>query len=274
MNPDRGIDALASVRLVAADYGFATADLKPCIAFLLDGNIGGAARHEAAFVIAIECRRMGLSAGDTHDVLRRFASRIGYGHRDAARAVDSAYRKDAKGNYRYHPPGVTKKPNTLYGRLLGPICADVDCPARCAPLAARQHGPGPIRFEDFERLEWPNLLRRSRHAALVDWYRAVCRIEEERGFAAGAPLYASYQQLAQHAGRDPSKAGISLDMLLALGLLSEFHRGSGDGPRARNRRASVLRRYVPIAAPPLGGVSAVREVVAATLVRPTVLKRQ
>src|SRR4051794_21970145 len=92
---------LATVREVAAEYGLDTTMLKPCIAFLLDGNIGGAGRHEAAFIIAIECRRIGLSETETQRVLTRWSPKIGYRTRAALRAITGAFRKNPGGSYKY-----------------------------------------------------------------------------------------------------------------------------------------------------------------------------
>jgi hypothetical protein len=102
--------ALEAVRVVAAEYELVAANLKPCVAFLLDGNIGGASRHDAAFVIAIESRRLGLSEKETERVLVRWAKKIGYGQRQACGGIRNAYAKTPNGHWRYHPPGVQKKP--------------------------------------------------------------------------------------------------------------------------------------------------------------------
>jgi hypothetical protein len=238
--------ALEAVRPVAAEYGIATGVLKPCVAFLLDGNVGGAGRHDAAFVIAIECRRIALTESEAETVLRIWAPKIGYRTSEARRAIRSAYAKKKDGSWKYYPPGVTKKPGSLYDRVLGPICADVGCPANCAPFSNVHRGLRNQGYGHFEHLGWPRALRRIRHAAAADFYRAVCELESERGFAAGAPLFTSYAQLAALAGRDHRHAGNNLDLLLSLGLLRVFERGSGSGPKARDRVASRLVRFVPI----------------------------
>jgi hypothetical protein len=86
--------------------------------------------------------------------------------------------------------------------------------------------------------------------SLADFYAAVCDIERHRGFACGAPIYVGYRELGERADRDPSKAGLSCERLLKLGLLVEFERGSGSGPNARDRKASRIRRTIPIPPPP------------------------
>jgi hypothetical protein len=93
-------------------------------------------------------------------------------------------------------------------------------------------------------------LRRRRRAAAVDVYRGLCLLETDRGFAAGAPLLLSYQLLAERTGRCHQHIGDNLCELYTCGLLTEFERGSGSGPHARDRRASKVRRKVPIPPPP------------------------
>jgi hypothetical protein len=241
------LKALEAVRLVADEYGLTPSTLKPCVALLLDGDISVAQRHEAAFVIAIECRRLHLSEAETGQILARWAKKIGYSEREAHRAIGNAYRKTPDGkHWRYHPPGLEKKPGSVYERVLGEICRDVGCPANCAPFQSLRRGPRGEDLDRFERLGWPIVLRRQRHAAAVDYYRAIFLLEHKRGFGAGATLLTSYKQLAELAGRDKRHAGENLRVLLTRGLLSEFVRGSGSGPHARDRQPSRVTRAVPI----------------------------
>ncbi|MEP6978003.1 MAG: hypothetical protein ABI948_08110 [Thermoleophilia bacterium] len=249
MSVGRDLHALEAVRLVAAEYGIEAARLKPCVALVLDGNLGGADRHEAAFVLAIECRAFGFDEARTAGILAAWAKKIGYRTRDAQRAIRSAFGKDSAGRWRYHPPGLTKKPGTVYERVLAATCADVGCPAKCAPLAAVHQGPKAETFARFDRLGWPKFLRRQRRESTLDVYRALCELEHERGIAPGGPIRASYKQLAKLTGRDHSKIGKNLDRLQALGLAG-FERGSGSGPHARDRSASLIHRTVPIPDPP------------------------
>ena len=224
--------------------------MKPCVAVVLDGNLGGADRHEAAFVVAIECRALGLDEAATADVLAAWARKIGYRERDATRAIRNAFAKDSRGRWQYHPPGLTKRPGTTFGRVLAPTCADVGCPQNCGPLADVYRGPQSETFEKFKRLGRPTFLRRKRLDAAVDFYGALCELEAMRGIAPGGPVRASYAQLGKAAERHPTKAGKNLDRLLVLGLLAEFEHGSGSGPYARDRSASLVRRAVPIPEPP------------------------
>ena len=239
--------ALEAVRPIADEYGLAAGALKPCIAWLLDGNIGGAQRHEAAFVIAIECRRLRLSETETGRVLARWAKKIGYCESDARRAIGNAYGKASGGkHWRYHAPGLEKKPGGLYDRVLGEICRDVGCPANCAPFQGLRRGPRGEDLDRFEQLGWPIVLRRQRHAAAIDYYRAIFLLERKHGFGAGATLLTSYEQLARLAGRDKRHAGENLRVLLTRGLLSDFIPGSGSGPNARDRQPSRIARAVPV----------------------------
>jgi hypothetical protein len=238
--------ALEAVRHVADEYGLATARLKPCVAFLLDGNIGGAQRHQAAFTIAIDCRRMGLSERETGEVLSRWAKKIGHRVREALDPIRSAYAKNPDGSWKYHPPGVSKRHGSNYDQVLGDICRDVGCPSNCAPFKDLSRGPRGEDFPQFERLDWPLVLRKQRHPAAIDWYKAICFLERRHRFAAGAEILTSYAQLAEIAGRDKRHAGENLRILQTRGLLSVFERGSGSGPKARDRRPSCVARAVPI----------------------------
>src|SRR5205823_3351955 len=108
-HPRNPVPILEAVPHVAAEYGFNSGDLKPCIACILDGNLGGAARHDACFVVAMECRRLDQDEAHIRKVLRRLARKIGYSEQQALRAVKSALAKTSDGEYKYHPPGLKKK---------------------------------------------------------------------------------------------------------------------------------------------------------------------
>jgi hypothetical protein len=244
---------LEAVRHVAAEYGIPSPQLKPCVALLLDGNLTGD-RHKAAFVIAIECRRIGFDEERTARVLRRWAKKIGYPQRAACRAILNAFAREGEG-WRYHPPGLAKKPGTIYAELLVPTCELIGCPANCAPLSGIYRGPRSEGFARFEQLGWPGYLRRSRRASDVDWYRAICEVERERGIAPGGLLFVSYKQLARIAGRDHSKSGQGMHRLASDGLLREFLPGGGSGPHARDRRASRVARLVPIPPLPMAAIT-------------------
>src|SRR5437016_5409675 len=114
---DLALSALAAVRAFADRYGIAAGEMKSCIAVLLDGNLGGAARHEAAFVIAIELRRLQLSQAQTEQVLLSWARTIGYPPRSLRPAINNAYARTSAGEYRYHPPGF-RKARGVYHRVL------------------------------------------------------------------------------------------------------------------------------------------------------------
>jgi hypothetical protein len=129
------IRALESLHLVANEYGLAKLK-KPCIAYVLDGNGGGAARHEEAFVIALECRALELTERETERVLTRWARKIGYRPRDACRAIRNAYAKVPGGGWRYYPPGLRKRQGTVAERVLAAICSDIGCPANCPAFRA------------------------------------------------------------------------------------------------------------------------------------------
>lgn len=109
--------------------------------------------------------------------------------------------------------------------------------------------PGRALNTTYRALGWPQALRRARHAAADDVYVALVSIEKERGISEGGPLRVSYHQIADRAKRDHSKIGHHLDYLYEVGLLSEFTRGSGSGPKARDRSGSLVVRAVPIPAP-------------------------
>src|SRR4051812_31643950 len=118
MSCERGTDALYAVREVAIEYGFATGQLKPCVALLLDGNLGGAARHDAAFVIAMECVRCEWTQVQAREALARWAQKIDYSTREVEKAIRSAY------SGKYHPAGLRKKQTGVYGRVLAATCSE------------------------------------------------------------------------------------------------------------------------------------------------------
>ena len=235
---DGTLRALEAVPLVAAEYGLPASKLKPCIAVVLDGNIGGASRHRCAFTLAMELLcNVKLTPEQTARVLKRWCRKVGYSERSALRAIPSAQ------SGKYRPPGLRKSP--LYAEVLQATCDEVGCPALCTPFASVYQGPKGETWSKFERLGWGRYLIRHRHAAARDYYRALCLLEQERGLACGARLIASYRQIADRAERDYSHVGQNLDVLVAFGLVL-FEPGSGSGPRARDRRASIVSRVMPI----------------------------
>jgi hypothetical protein len=246
---DVHMQALYAVRAVADEYGLATANLKPCVAFVLDGNIGGAGRHEAAFVLALELRQMGLDERRAERVLNRWAGKLDYRRASVRGAIKSANKRNPDGSHKYHAPGLNKREGTRAHSVLAATCASVGCPVNCAPYSNLRRGSASETFERFEQLGWPAILRKERHAAACDFYRAVCELERRRGFTPGSPLFASYSALAELAGRSPQHAGTNLELLSQRRLLAFFERGSGSGPHARDRRASKLARAIPIPSP-------------------------
>jgi len=91
------VQLLEATRRVAHSYGLPASVVKPCVAFLLDGNLGATGRHDAAFVIAADLRGAGLDRAKVEAVLLRWASRIGYQQRRCQRAVASAFAKSTDG---------------------------------------------------------------------------------------------------------------------------------------------------------------------------------
>jgi hypothetical protein len=230
----KDVAVLESVRTVARDFGIPTAELKPCIAFLLDGNIGGASRHKAAFVLAIDLRRLGWNEEQVGKALRRWARSIGY--RGTDRAIRSAFKRDSRGNFCYRPPGLTKTSPT-YAEVLKPLCDEIGCPANCPAFSGVYQGLRSETFERFDRLGWPVYLKKKRQATLVDVYQAICRIERERDLASGGQVITTYRQIAAHAGRDFSNIGKNLTALYDWGCSPN----SNWAEAAAQRRAIVNR---------------------------------
>ena len=225
------------------EYGIPTGELKPCVAVLLDGNLGGAERHTAAFIIAMECRRIGHDEADTERVLSRWARRIGY--REARRPARHQERPPENRGRQVALPPRPDSPRSWAAptRSCNPPARTpvAGCPANCAPLA---HLRGDARYAAetylrFTKLGWPTALRQHRHEAAVDYYRALCELERQRGIGYGLPLFVTYRQLAERAHRAYQKAGAALTVLQTLGLLETFEPGSGSGPHARDRKASL-----------------------------------
>jgi hypothetical protein len=241
--------ALESVRCVAAEYGLQPGDLKPCIAYHLDGKEPFCDRHKIAFAIAIELRRIGRTPKETEAALAVWASKIGYPVRHAQRAVKSAFAKTSTGKWRYHPPGLDKRPGTGYFETLQPICAAVGCPALCPAFAGKYKGPVSETFQRFEQLGWPLYLRRKRWRAAIEVYRGICTREKQLGLAPGVGMLLPYNVLAEITGLHKTTVGPQYRRLEAEGLI-QFEPGGGSGPYARDRKPSKVRRVVPIPASP------------------------
>jgi hypothetical protein len=241
---------LEALNIVRAEYGLAKLQ-KPCVAYVLDGNLGGASRHEAAFVVALVCRSLGLTEADTNKVLVKWAKEIGYTQNLATKATKSAYKKKAGGGFQYFAPGLRKKPDTVAGRVLGPICETLGCPANCPAYKGVYVGPKGEDYQRFVRLGWPEALRRARRGAAANTYEAICELERKQGFAAGATIIASTTQFAELSGHSRRHVPENLLFLYKIGLLCVYAPGGGSGPSARDRKATTVARVVPIPEPDL-----------------------
>jgi hypothetical protein len=244
--PDQ-IATLEASQLASEEYAIPSSQMKPCVGYLLAGGRSIAGRHDDAFCIAIYLRSLAWDRQRVEEAITRWAPKIQYSPRKAMRAVDSAFLKLADGSFKYHPPGLTKTGAT-YKTVIKPICTVVGCPANCAYYASSYAGLVGEDFQRFADLGWVELLQRKRWGSSVDVYRAVCERERQLSFAPGSPILMSYRQLADWTGRDYSGIGRSLARLDDLRVLN-FHRGSGSGPRAKDKVASKVQRVVPIPAP-------------------------
>jgi hypothetical protein len=232
--------ALEAVRPVAAEYGIGTADLKPCVALVLDGNIGGSARHECAFVIAMELRRLGWPPAKIEAALTRWARKIGYSEHEARRAIRGAF-----GPRGYYPPGLTKRLGTSYERVLAPTCAHVGCPQNCPPFRGRVRSVRREGVETFRRLGWPAVLRRRRQNAALATYEAICSLELLNGVQRNEPLLTSYRQLARMIETPHwSTARRGLVTLDRHGLLT-YKPGKARTPADPSREPSRIWRIAP-----------------------------
>lgn len=250
MRDPRAASLLANAALeacvpVARRLGVSTADLKPCVAYYLDGGETYAERHKTAFVLALELRSLGLTVQETTKWIDWWARKAKQRPRETFSAVRAAYRERPSGGWWYHAPGLVKKPNTAAAHVLLDICEAVGCPAHCPAFSAKYQGVLNADFKQFARLGWVRHLKRRRRTSDVDVYRALCRRERELGLGPGVELLTSYKQLAEMAERHYTTIGKALRQLAADGLLSvEF--GGGSGPHAHDRTPTRVRRVVPI----------------------------
>lgn len=255
-----GLDlvALEAVRPVASEYGIPTAQLKPCIAFLLDGNLpGGVASHKAAFTIAIELRRLEWTQEHVRVTLKHWAHKVDFRVSEINGTLRSAFAKKPSGEWKYHPPGL-KKTKGVYAETLKPICDELGCPANCPAMATKYVGPAKETFEKFTELGWPSCLKKRRWRSEVEVYEAICRREKQLRLAPGVELFVTYEQLSELAVVHKTTVGKALTRLAELELIS-FEAGSGSGPHARDRKASKVARIVPIPLPPGSPMGALRE---------------
>ena len=223
--------------------------VKPCVGYLLDGNYTCSTR-EAAFTLAMEFRGLGKTESEINTLLTPWATLIGYRHRELERTVRSAFRKTSDGAFKYHPPGLRKKPGTTYANALLGVCEAVGCPQNCSAFVGKYVGDHSQSYQRFVQLNWPTQLRRWRFGRAADVYRAITVRERTLGIAPGSELRVTYKQLAALAdGAHYTTVGRALPQLEALGLI-EYTPGSGSGPHARDREASRVKRVIPIPSPP------------------------
>jgi hypothetical protein len=221
---------------------------RPCMGFLLDGNTGGANRHDALFTLACFLRDALDNDGAPRkrdDVLATItitAARMGYTPgkaRHAARqATQSAYSGQGDG-YRYHSPGFRNKPNGKFAAVLGSTCHELGCPQTCPAFRSVATGMPGETFARFEQMGWPKEFR----GKAVDVYRVLCALERERGIGKGGLIRTSLRQVAEKTHM--SNPRHALRALETHGLI-DWKVGSGSGPNAGDRRPSEIRRVVPI----------------------------
>lgn len=240
---DVGLVALEAIRRVRDGFGIPCE--KPCVALLLEGEQGlTAARHQVAFTIAAELRRLGLDQADATAVLERWARQVGWEPRKATRTVASAYERKPNGEWRYRPPGLAKN-STTYAAVLQPLCDQVGCPSHCPAFSREYQGDRAQDYVRFRELRWPAWWAKKRRHAAVSVYEAICSRERQLELAPGTWLWVTHQQLADLAAVEKKTVRLRLPDLAAAGLV-EYVPGSG---AKGERRASRLRRVVPIPSP-------------------------
>src|SRR4051794_25829473 len=107
---DVAFAALEAIKRVRQEYGIPCE--KPCVAYLLDQGASNGARHDEAFVLALELRRLGVDAEQTERALNKWAVKRGCPRRYVRAAVRSAFRRNPGGGWVYHSPGLTKRPGS------------------------------------------------------------------------------------------------------------------------------------------------------------------
>lgn len=236
------VAALESIGLVRDLYQVRVD--KPCVAWLLAGNPPTASRWKVAFTLAADLRGGGVDQPTVERVIRKWALRIGWSPREAHRAVAGAFRTKPNGEFVYHPPGITKKPGTHHHEVLNDLCAAIGCPNQCPAFAGTRRGQRAETYQRFVALGWPERLGRLRYRLAAETYRAICTREAELGFAPGAPLHTSHEQLARLGQLDRKTVARHLHALALLGLI-HYQPGCGE---KNQRRASKIQRVTPIPA--------------------------
>ena len=235
--------ALEAIRPVAREWGISSSALRPCLAYYLDGGALLAERHATLFAVGILLRDVGFDRRAVELALRRWAKSAGY--RDArVEGVASGVFLKAGNDWKYRAPGL-RKHSRAWRDTLRPLCQAVGCPSNCPPLYRVRGGDPEEGIDRYIASGWPEFLRKNRWRGADDLYRALCRLEADRGFGTGATLLASYEELGRRSNMDKTNVGKCLRRLVSLELVS-CRVGSGSGPHARDRRASEIARTIPI----------------------------
>lgn len=199
------------------------ADIKPCIAQLLDGYSPLSRNGLTPFIVACELDRVGQNEGKIEALLIR----LGVSQSKARNAVKSA----ATGRYSYGCPRLEVEGLCLYENR-----------SECwwwqkIPKQSEKR----FREWDFWRFGWPKRLDSA--VALV--YFAIGEIERRRGMCPGSCLFVSRKELAGIAGRSLPWVIKCCEKLKNVGLI-DFKKG-------RQHRwygqAGELRRVIPIPRP-------------------------
>ena len=230
-------------RAVRDEYGLPTLG-KPCVAYALDGNLGAAARHKAAFVIAIECRALGLTR--TRPAMCSANGHARSDTRSGSRmsVLFATLRKDRRA-----AAGATTPPESSRSRartpfeVLGPVCAELGCPANCPAYAGRP----PAAYADkgsnsSTGSAGPIGSAVAATTVPIDVYRALCDSSTNADSPPGHPSSQATRNSANSPGRSrtPRRQQPSPPRPVN-GLLAEYEPGSGSGPHAHDRNHPVTK---------------------------------
>ena len=203
------------------------ADIKPCIAKLLDGRSPGINDGINSFIVACELHRVGWSERKIEAALTRCGVRQS--------KVSDDVKSATTGRYNYGCPSLFSE----YGLCLYKHRSECWWYRKIPKQNQKSH-----REEDFWRYGWP---RRLNHAVSMV-YQALGQIEKRKRRRAGDRLYVSRRQLSNMSGVSPRWVMNCCEKLKQVGLI-EFKKGR---QHKWYGEASKVQRIIPIPRPEVG----------------------
>lgn len=219
-------------KLVRRVASVATKDIRPCLAILLEtpqtkGDYPG--RKASAVALIAEMMRLDLDRDQIKEILESW-------NQDNSPPLTTVEIQTAITN-----AGREKYEYSCEHPILAGFCTGSECPYD------KHRKPPPKKVRNFKFLDycWPQILTKRQ---VLIYFLSIPYLEVKNRVGPGGLIFANHMQIAEIAGLAVKRVGSDLQTLADAGLI---HYTPGI-PRVWERKASEVRRVIPIPPPRLG----------------------